>query len=154
MKKFFGYDFEGCFLTIAEENQQLTDLRFGKSDLCNAENRETAFLTFVAQQLSEYFSGKRKVFDVPLALEGTDFQMKVWKALLSIPYGETCSYKQIAEKVGCPKGCRAVGMANNKNPIGIIIPCHRVVGADGGLTGYAGGLNMKQKLLMLERKYK
>lgn len=154
MKKFFSYRFGEYVLTIAEENQFLTDLHFGGFDLKDAEKQETAFLKFVAQQLSEYFEGKRKDFDIPLSLKGTDFQLNVWRALQTIPYGETRSYKQIAEAVGCPKGFRAVGMANNKNPIGIVVPCHRVVGADGGLTGYAGGLDKKQKLLMLERKYK
>jgi len=103
------------------------------------------------RQLEEYFSGKRKKFDLPLDPHGTKFQSSVWKALLEIPYGETRSYKQIAQMIDNPKACRAVGLANNKNPIWIIIPCHRVIGSDGSLTGYGGGLEMKQKLLEIER---
>ena len=105
-----------------------------------------------AMQLQEYFAGKRKTFDLPLELIGTDFQKKVWTALSEIPYGETRSYKDIAERIGQPKACRAVGGANNKNPISIIIPCHRVIGADSRLVGYGGGLDNKKLLLELERK--
>lgn len=102
-------------------------------------------------QLKEYFAGKRTTFDLPLHPVGTDFQKKVWSTLCDIPYGETRSYKEIATAVGNEKACRAVGMANNKNPIAIIIPCHRVIGANGSLVGYAGGLDMKRSLLELER---
>ena len=105
------------------------------------------------EQLNEYFTGKRKDFDLPLAPSGTHFQQKVWAQLQKIPYGQTRSYKDIAQSVGSPKGFRAVGMANNKNPIAIVIPCHRVIGADGSLVGYGGGLDMKQSLLDLEKKY-
>ncbi len=101
-------------------------------------------------QLDEYFAGKRKSFDVPYVLSGTDFQKKVWDALTAIPYGETASYKDIAIKVGNPKASRAIGMANNKNPITIIVPCHRVIGSTGKLVGYAGGMSMKEKILDLE----
>jgi methylated-DNA-[protein]-cysteine S-methyltransferase len=103
-----------------------------------------------AKQLEEYFAGKRKDFDVPLLAQGTSFQRSVWSALQGIPYGETRSYGQIAQIIGNPKASRAVGMANNKNPIWIMIPCHRVIGADGTLTGYGGGLDMKKRLLELE----
>lgn len=106
-----------------------------------------------AKQLREYFEGKRKDFDLPFELQGTAFQKKVWAALAEIPYGETRSYKDIAERVGSPKGFRAVGGANHNNPISIIIPCHRVVAADGGLGGYGGGLETKTLLLELERKF-
>lgn len=102
------------------------------------------------RQLNEYFTGRRKSFDLPLAPEGTEFQKRVWKALSAIPYGETRTYGEIAALAGNPKASRAVGLANNKNPIGIIVPCHRVVGADGKLTGYAGGLKAKEWLLDLE----
>ena len=111
---------------------------------------ETPLHTETAKQLAEYFDGIRTEFDLPLAPEGTPFQLKDWQALRSIPYGTTCSYKDIAEAIGCPKGFRAVGMANNKNPIMIIIPCHRVIGADGSLTGYDGGIHIKKYLLELE----
>ena len=106
------------------------------------------------QQLEEYLSGKRKVFDLPLKVEGTAFQKKVWKALCSIAYGETRSYKEIAIQIGNEKACRAVGMANNKNPIGILIPCHRVIGTNHKLVGYAGGLDKKEFLLKLEKENK
>jgi len=102
------------------------------------------------QQLIEYFSGQRKVFDIPLDFEGTDFQKKVWSALLTIPYGETRSYKQIAQQLGNEKAVRAVGAANGKNPISIIAPCHRVIGSGGALVGFAGGLDKKEILLRLE----
>ena len=102
------------------------------------------------QQLSEYFSGQRKVFDIPLDFEGTDFQKQVWSALLTIPYGETRSYKQIAQQLGNEKAVRAVGAANGKNPISIIAPCHRVIGSGGALVGFAGGLDKKEILLRLE----
>lgn len=101
-------------------------------------------------QLEQYFAGRRESFSLPLDLYGTTFQKQVWQALTTIPYGERRSYKQMAEAIGSPKAVRAVGGANNRNPIPIIIPCHRVVGADGSLTGYAGGLDLKQLLLGLE----
>ncbi len=103
------------------------------------------------EQLTQYFKGERKVFDLPLAPKGTELQKKVWAALLEIPYGETRSYGDIAEAVGNPKGARAVGMANNRNPIAIIIPCHRVIGKDGSMVGYGGGIPAKEKLLELEK---
>lgn len=112
---------------------------------------ETIFTVEVKKQLDEYFRGKRKQFAIPLSLNGTVFQRKVWYALQKIPYGETRSYKEIAAQIENPKGCRAVGMANNKNPVLIIVPCHRVVGADGKPVGYAGGVDKKIFLLELER---
>ena len=113
--------------------------------------KETLLIKEVTIQLKEYFASERTVFDVPIEARGSDFQKKVWSALCTIPYGETRSYKEIAKFVNCPKGARAVGMANNRNPISIIIPCHRVIGADGSLTGYATGLHIKQQLLQLEQ---
>ena len=97
--------------------------------------------------------GKRKEFDLPLSLHGTKFQIEDWKALQTIPYGETRSYQQIAEQLGNPKACRAVGMANHRNPIAVIIPCHRVIGKNGSLTGYAEGVEIKQALLELEHQH-
>lgn len=101
--------------------------------------------------MNEYFAGQRQVFDLPLDFEGTEFQQKVWQALLTIPFGETRSYKQIAEQIGNVKAVRAVGAANGKNPISIIAPCHRVVGANGKLVGFAGGLENKDILLKIEK---
>ena len=102
------------------------------------------------EELREYFAGERREFTLPLAPAGTPFQQQVWAALREIPYGATCSYRRIAERIGRPKACRAVGMANNRNPIAIVVPCHRVVGASGALVGYAAGLEVKEKLLALE----
>jgi len=110
---------------------------------------ESAF-TEVVRQLKSYFAGERKIFDLPLLLEGTDFQKKVWAALRSIPYGKTVSYQTLAETIGFPTAVRAVGAANGANPIPIVIPCHRVIGKDGSLTGFGGGLGLKKKLLELE----
>lgn len=107
--------------------------------------------TEVCSQLDLYFDGKLKQFDLPLKPVGTDFQKKVWRMLMTIPYGETRTYKEIAELAGNPQAFRAVGMANNNNPIAIIVPCHRVIGADGSLTGYAGGTDIKQWLLDHEK---
>lgn len=115
-------------------------------------NDEHPILKRAEKELSEYFSGKRREFNVPLELKGTVFQQKAWRALQKIGYGQTKSYGEQAAITGNPKAARAVGMANNKNPISIIIPCHRVVGADGGLTGYAGGMRCKEWLLTLEKK--
>lgn len=103
------------------------------------------------EQLSAYFAGDLMEFDVDLALSGTDFQRRVWSALRTIPYGQTCSYGQIAEQIGSPGGSRAVGLANGRNPVAIIVPCHRVIGAGGAMTGYGGGIDRKRALLDLER---
>ncbi|WP_289849695.1 methylated-DNA--[protein]-cysteine S-methyltransferase [Actinoallomurus purpureus] len=104
------------------------------------------------RQLEEYFAGRRTVFDLPLALTGTAFQERVWAALREIPFGETVSYGELAERIGRPTAARAVGLANGKNPVGIIVPCHRVVGSTGDLTGYGGGLSCKRHLLAFERR--
>ena len=112
--------------------------------------RETPFLTEAFRQLDAYLAGQLKTFSLPLAPAGTPFQRKVWKILERIPYGKTVSYKDVAIQAGNPKATRAVGMANNRNPIPIIIPCHRVIGADGKLVGYGGGLDKKAKLLAIE----
>lgn len=120
----------------------------GKTDGTETER----ILEEAQRQLAEYMNGKRKVFDLPLSMEGTAFQKKVWEELRRIPYGETRTYGQIAVLVGNPKGSRAVGMANHHNPISIVVPCHRVIGANGKLTGYAGGLDRKEGLLKLEQE--
>ena len=115
-------------------------------------NKKTKLIANCAKQIDEYLDGKRTVFDIPIHLKGTEFQKKVWNALLKIPYGRTLSYSDIATCIGSEKAVRAVGGANNKNPIMIIVPCHRVIGKDGSLVGYGGGTKMKEKLLELEAK--
>ncbi len=136
-------------LQLEYENGAVTALKTVKADVQSG-GAPDALAETVFSQLDEYFAGTRTAFDFPCAPQGTPFQQKVWAALRDIPYGETRSYKQIAEAIGKPKACRAVGMANNRNPIIIVIPCHRVIGADGSLTGYGGGLEMKRALLDLE----
>ena len=136
-------------LTLTQEDQALTGLHFGEHPQQGAEG-PTPLLEEAARQLEEYFAGQRKEFSLPLAPKGTEFQLRVWQALLQIPYGETRSYGELAAMVGNPKACRAVGGANHRNPLSILIPCHRVVGTKGNLTGYAGGLAIKEFLLKLE----
>lgn len=114
--------------------------------------RETPVLARTAAQLTEYFEGARTEFDVPLAADGTEFQQRVWALLATIPFGMTWSYGELARALGSPTASRAVGAANGKNPIAIIVPCHRVIGANGSLTGYAGGMATKQQLLAHERR--
>jgi methylated-DNA-[protein]-cysteine S-methyltransferase len=152
MKSLFFYEYPIGRLGIGEENGAVSCVFFsGKKVFPDYESLETPLIRKAARQLEEYFAGKRKEFDLPLALRGTDFQVSVWKALQSIPAGETRTYGDIAALIGKPKACRAVGMANNRNPIPIIVPCHRVIGRDGSLTGYGGGLSVKQYLLELEK---
>lgn len=107
-------------------------------------------LPAAARQLKEYFAGKRREFDLPLRMEGTEFQQRVWRELTKIPFGETRSYGQLAKRLNNPNGSRAVGLANGRNPIAVIVPCHRVIGADGSLTGFGGGLDRKEWLLTHE----
>jgi methylated-DNA-[protein]-cysteine S-methyltransferase len=114
------------------------------------ECEDNATLNETERQLKQYFAGERTQFDIPLHFRGTDFQKEVWNALLRIPYGQTRTYGEIAEEIGKPKAVRAVGAANGRNPISIIAPCHRVIGASGALTGFAGGLDRKETLLVLE----
>jgi methylated-DNA-[protein]-cysteine S-methyltransferase len=113
--------------------------------------RDEAPLRLAIRELNEYFAGRLQQFSLALQPEGTDFQKRVWKELQQIPYGETISYGRLAERIGNPKASRAVGLANGANPISIVVPCHRVIGANGKLTGYGGGLSIKEKLLALER---
>ena len=118
------------------------------------ENKENKIIRQTIKQLNEYFNGKRKKFELPLNPKGTEFQKKVWLQLMNIPYGKTATYEDIATLIGDTNASRAVGNANNKNPIAIIIPCHRVIGSNNKLTGYAGGLDKKEKLLNLEKNNK
>lgn len=142
-------------LELIEDGKGICSLSFGSSPKTeNIPEEETPLLSEAKRQLEEYFLGKRRNFELPLSLEGTEFQMRVWKELLKIPYGNTRSYGEIAKAIDCPKGSRAVGMANRNNPVAIIVPCHRVIGSDGSLTGYAGknkALDIKKYLLDLER---
>jgi methylated-DNA-[protein]-cysteine S-methyltransferase len=151
MKKLFFYDTKIGTIGIAEENGAITNLYFSKTVAdVKAILEETVILQEANKQLQEYFAGKRTVFELPLALKGTAFQQKVWQALQEIPFGETRSYGEIAKNIGQPKASRAVGGANNKNPLPIFIPCHRVIGTNGKLVGYAGGLEIKKILLNVE----
>lgn len=151
MKKACFYETRLGTIGIAEEGGAITNVFF--ADTVKPEEYETGqteLLKRAATELEEYFAGKRTAFGIPLAPEGTAFEKCVWEALLKIPFGETRNYAQIAEAVGNKNACRAVGRANSRNPISIFIPCHRVIGANGSLTGYAGGLDMKKILLQIE----
>ena len=154
------YTYETAFgkVTVASDGKNIIYVKSERncemSKFKTATNKPDKLTDMAAGQLAEYFAGKRRVFELPLDPQGTKFQKSVWTALQKIPYGETRSYKQIAQAIKNHKACRAVGMANNKNPIWIIIPCHRVIGADGSLTGYGGGLEMKERLLKHESNTK
>lgn len=150
MKNVFFYDSDIGKIGIAEDGGYISDVFFEKEEITNYIISETSPIREAHKQIDEYLKGKRKSFDLPLSLSGTEFQQKVWNALKEIPYGETKSYKDVAVAIGNEKACRAVGMANNRNPISIIIPCHRVIGKNGKLVGYGGGIQIKEYLLKLE----
>jgi len=145
----------GCLL-LAGDSSALWRVSFASSKRSSPPlpewKQNRAAFAEVIRQLQAYFRGELKEFDVPLAMEGTAFQLRVWNELRAIPYGETISYAQLAARIGNPKAVRAVGLANGSNPIPIIVPCHRVIGSDGSLTGFGGGLSTKKKLLELENK--
>ncbi|MCL2192304.1 MAG: methylated-DNA--[protein]-cysteine S-methyltransferase [Treponema sp.] len=168
MKSFFFYRFDqfgkhwtgehidNITIGIAEEDDAITELFFEYHIPANftkakRQELETPLIKETAIQVEDYLAGKRKDFSLPLALHGTDFQVAAWQGLQTIPYGETRSYKDMAELIGRPKAVRAVGLANNRNPISIIVPCHRVIGHNGTLVGYGGGLPLKRYLLDLEQ---
>ena len=134
-------------LALCADGDGLCALRFAST---GKEMDAAPLLLQAERELEEYFAGRRTAFSVPLSMHGTPFQMAVWAALRAIPYGETRSYGELARRIGRPGACRAVGMANHVNPLPILVPCHRVVGADGHLTGYAGGLDVNKYLLELE----
>jgi methylated-DNA-[protein]-cysteine S-methyltransferase len=142
-------------LLVAGDGERLTLIHFqaGPRPLAWPASRRADLRLFrdVAAQLADYFSGSRRVFNLPLAFDGTDFQQQVWRELMRIPFGETVSYRQLAERIGRPRASRAVGLANGANPLPIIVPCHRVIGTDGSLTGFGGGLGTKRWLLGHER---
>lgn len=142
-------------LVAFETDNALCGLFFASDDdsvFGGAERRKTPLLAEVHRQLTEYFAGNRREFDLPLVSCGTTFQRSVWSELKKIPYGQTISYGELARRIGNSKAARAVGRANNKNPIAIVVPCHRVIGSGGALVGYAAGIDKKQFLLELERR--
>ena len=154
MKNIFFYDTKIGRIAIMDNGKEITYMEVSdNTNLKDLNVCETELIKEAARQLNEYLNGSRTQFQLPLNPQGTEFQKKVWNALCNIPYGETRSYKQVAEAIGNPKASRAIGMANNKNPIMIFIPCHRVIGSNGKLVGYAGGLDMKEKLLQIENNH-
>jgi methylated-DNA-[protein]-cysteine S-methyltransferase len=154
MERYTTVDSPVGTLVLTGDEDALTGCYFadveGHGDPTVGLERDDAPFAEAAAQLRDYFAGRRRRFDLPLAPRGTEFQRRVWEALRTIDYGETRSYRQIAEQVGAPGASRAVGLANGRNPIAVIVPCHRVIGADGSLTGYGGGMARKRVLLDLE----
>lgn len=149
----YFYDYSIGRIGITEKDGKITNVYITNKELPrDMQLTETPLLKEAARQLESYFAGELKEFSLPLEPSGTDFMRQVWSALCEIPFGKTATYGEIAQRIGRPKAARAVGLANNRNPIPIFIPCHRVIGADGSLTGYAGGLDMKKKLLDLEKQ--
>jgi methylated-DNA-[protein]-cysteine S-methyltransferase len=136
-------------LTLEGDDHSLTRLGFGAPA---AGQGDAAAVAAAVIQLEQYFAGERTEFELELALGGTPFEQRVWQEVRAIPYGETATYAEVARRIGSPSACRAVGRANGRNPIAVIVPCHRVVGSDGSLTGYAGGIEMKRALLELEQR--
>ena len=151
MKRVHHFMTELGAMYAVEENGAITEVRLPGESEPAGERMATPLLKKTAAQITEYLAGKRKEFAVPLALNGTEFASKVWKEMSAIPYGEVRTYGELAKAIGRPGAARAVGQACNRNPIPIIVPCHRVVGTGGKLTGYAGGLTLKKRLLELEK---
>ncbi len=152
MKNVYFYQTDIGEIGIIEKNEAIVGLSFGRNRVLeDAIERETLLLKKASRQLFEYLAKERKYFDLPFAPEGTDFMKEVWGRLCAISYGETRTYKEVAQSMGKEKACRAVGNANNCNPLPIFIPCHRVVGVGGKPVGYSGGLNIKKYLLDLEK---
>ncbi|MDR2660100.1 MAG: methylated-DNA--[protein]-cysteine S-methyltransferase [Spirochaetaceae bacterium] len=170
---YYQFDFDGLKTRLAfrAHDEKLIEISFGEfksgrgcsgafdADILNAGGLdaggavEIEIIETARRQITEYAAGLRRVFDLPFNLSGTDFQMKVWGALLQIPYGETATYREIAQAAGNRAACRAAGGAVHRNPLAIVVPCHRVIGADGSLTGFGGGLPVKEKLLSIERRF-
>ena len=143
------YPFKFGYLRVSYDDDKLVSIRSQGQPSEESLPNKLSNQTF--KQIQEYLAGERRIFDLPFHMQGTDFQVKVWKALLDIPYGETRSYGQIAAVIGQPRASQAIGGAVGRNPLWILVPCHRVIGSDGSLTGYAGGLAMKKALLNIER---
>lgn len=150
MSNFAIYPFPFGFLQIGYEDNKVIFL--DKLDTADDYGTKNKLTDTVYKEITEYLEGNRKEFSFPYQLKGTEFQKKVWNELCRIPYGETRSYKDIAIAIGNPKAMRAVGMANNRNPMMLVVPCHRVIGSNGKMVGYAGGISMKESLLALEKK--
>ncbi|MBD3110054.1 methylated-DNA--[protein]-cysteine S-methyltransferase [Bacillus sp. AGMB 02131] len=154
MNSIYFYETEIGKLAIEEDGKTITKVYFSNEEIPLDRNvEETPLLKEAGKQLKAYFAGEIQQFNLPLSHEGTPFMQLVWNELKNIPYGETRCYQDIAEKINNPKAVRAVGLANNRNPLPIFIPCHRVIGKNGKLTGYAGGLEVKEYLLSLEKKH-
>lgn len=151
MKFIYSYSTFLGNLFLVEENKNIVYIHTQKPMMDGCIYLETDLIQLAFYQLNDYFQGKRKTFDFPIHMNGTPFQVKVWKALQNIPYGETRSYQEIANIIGCHHGSRAVGSANHRNKLLIVVPCHRIVGSDGSLTGFALGISLKQQLLDLEK---
>lgn len=149
MGNYAFYQIEFGYLKIGYDDGAVISLKC--SGAVDDEDVHSPLSDLAYTQIREYLDGKRQQFDFPYVLHGTEFQKKSWRALCEIPYGQTRTYREIATAIGNPNACRAVGMANHDNPLWIVVPCHRVIGANGKLTGYAGGLKMKEALLELER---
>ena len=142
-----------CLLGFrGRETRRTVDDRIKKALNAESVEHDDEVLEKTGRQLDEYFEGLRRKFDIPVLMVGTDFQRRVWKALMKVPYGVTATYGQIAEDIGSPKAVRAVGNANSANPVSIIVPCHRIIGSNGELVGYGGGLSVKRRLLKLEQR--
>lgn len=148
-----SYDTKIGKITIGENEGYITNIYFGKEALPKeAIEEETDLIKETIKQINLYLDGKLEYVNVPIKLQGTNFQKLVWNELMNVPYGKTCTYKDIAKNIGKEKACRAVGNANNKNKLPIIVPCHRIIGTNGKLVGYAGGLDIKEKLLDIEKR--
>ena len=154
MEFWYSYQTKIGSILIKEEENKISQIRILKQEELEGERKETLLIKNAYLQIQEYLEGKRKEFDLPLLMKGTAFQIQVWNALKDIPYGETISYQEIARKIGNEKAVRAVGGANHNNPIMVVVPCHRVIGKNKKLVGYAGGLELKEKLLEIEKKNK
>jgi methylated-DNA-[protein]-cysteine S-methyltransferase len=146
------YEYPVGIIGIGTADDAVVSIFFGNKEMAAGEQlKQTPLQKTAAEEIAEYFAGRRKQFNVPIRLNGTPFQKAVWNALLTIPFGETRSYTDIARQIGNEKAVRAVGMANNRNKISIIVPCHRVIGRNGDLVGYASGLTIKKQLLDIEK---
>ncbi|WP_283171013.1 methylated-DNA--[protein]-cysteine S-methyltransferase [Curtanaerobium respiraculi] len=149
---YYSYPTSIGVLTISCREGAVSRVSFGAREPAEGERRPSELSNRAVNQIHEYLSGKRKVFDIPMQARGTEFQRAVWRCIAAIPYGQTRSYADVAASIGRPTAFRAVGLACNANPLPLLVPCHRVVGSNGSLTGYAGGVELKRLLLALEQR--